>query len=70
MGFFYTYHAQEQIKERKILRIWVEESIKTPDETRRHRNKFYVVKRLNGKTLKVVYTKEKYIKIITAFFIK
>jgi len=70
MEFFYTYHAQEQIKERKILRIWVEESIKTPDETKRYRNKVYVVKKLNGKTLKVIYTKEKYIKIITAFFIK
>ena len=41
-----------------------------PDEPRREGNKHYAVKKLNGHTLKVVYVKEKYIKVITSFFIK
>ena len=70
MEINYTLHAEEQIKERKILKVWVEETIKSPDETKRSGNKYYVTKKLNGKMLKVVYVKEKYIKIITTFFIK
>ena len=70
MDLKYTLHAEEQIKERKILKTWIEETIKSPDETKTDGNKFYVVKKLNGKTLKIVYVKEKYIKVITSFFIK
>lgn len=65
----YTLHAEEQIIERKIEKVWVEETIKFPDITKRDGSKFYVTKKLNGKTLKVVYVKEKYIKVITTFFI-
>ncbi|MFC1769359.1 DUF4258 domain-containing protein [Nanoarchaeota archaeon] len=70
MEITFTYHAKIQMEERKILPIWVEETIKYPDETRRNRNKFYVVKKLNGKVLKVVYVRENYIKVITSFFLK
>ncbi len=57
------------MKERKIEKIWVEETIKAPDWTKVIKNKIYVIKKLNGKTLKVVYVKEKGIKIITAHYI-
>ena len=70
MEIKYTLHAEEQIKERKILKVWVEETIKSPNETKRKEQKYYVAKKLNGKTLKVIYVKEKYIKVITSFFIK
>ena len=70
MNIFYTNHAEMQINERKIQKVWVEETIKRPDLTKNWGNKFYVTKKLNGKTLKVVYVKEKYIKVITSFFVK
>ena len=70
MEIKYTLHAEEQIKERKILKVWVEETIKSPDKTKSAGHKFYIIKKLNGKTLKVIYVKEKYIKVITTFFIK
>jgi len=58
MDINFTLHAKEQIEERKILKIWVEETIKSPNETRHYGNKYYVVKKLNGRTLKVVYVKQ------------
>lgn len=70
MEVTYTLHAEEQLEERKIVKIWVEDAIKSPDEIRRNGNKFYVIKKLNGNILKVVYVKEKNIKVITSFFLK
>ena len=69
MNIVFTLHAKEQIEERRILKVWVEETIKSPDQIVHDNHKCYVVKKLNGKILKVVYTKEKYIKVITAYFI-
>ena len=66
----YTVHAKRQIAKRKILHLWVEESIKSPDLTKIDGHKYYVTKKLNGRTLKVVYVKEKHIKIITSYFEK
>lgn len=70
MEIIFSFHAQEQIKERKIPIIWAEETIKYPDEIIKENSKYYAIKKLNGKTLKVVYIKERYIKVITLFFIK
>ena len=70
MKIVYTRHDEEQIKERKIEKVWIEETIKAPDETKRDGHKFYVIKKLNGMSMKVVYVEEKFIKVITAFFIK
>jgi len=70
MHIVYTLHAEEQLKERKIINVWVEETIKSPDMIKQKGHKCYVIKKLNGKTLKVVYVKEKYLKVVTAYFIK
>jgi len=70
MDIKYTLHAENQIKERKVEKVWIEETIKHPDSTERDGNKYYVVRKLNGRTLKVIYVKEKYIKVITIFFIQ
>ena len=67
MEIKYTYHARIQNERRKLNRVWVEEAIKNPDVTKREGNKFYIVKKLNGITIKVIYIKEKYIKVITVF---
>ena len=70
MKFCYTYHVLQRLKERKIEKIWIEETIKFPDITKHHNHKYYAIKKLNGRVLKVVYVKEKHIKIITSHFIK
>ena len=67
MEIRYTYHARIQIERRKLEEIWIEETIKSPDIVKREGNKFYVVKKLNGITIEVVYLRAKYIKVITVF---
>lgn len=70
MRIVYTEHAKEQIEERKIEYPWVESAIKSPDFTERKTLTKYVArKRLNGKSLEVVYIKERYIKIITVYWV-
>jgi hypothetical protein len=70
MKFVYTLHAEEQIRRRKIEKVWIEETIRSPDSLRRENHKCYAKKKLNGASLKVVFIKEKYIKVVTAYFIK
>ena len=48
MEIKYTNHAEEEIKDRKIEKIWVEETIKSPDITKHDRHKYYVIKKING----------------------
>lgn len=67
MEIVYTLHAEEQIKERKYEKVWIEETIKRPDITQCFGDKYYASKKLNGLTIEVVYIKEKYIKVITAY---
>ncbi len=55
---------------RKILPVWVEETVKSPDSISHIGNKYYVIRRLNGTKLKVVFVKEKFIKIVTTFYTK
>ncbi|MBI2580181.1 DUF4258 domain-containing protein [Candidatus Woesearchaeota archaeon] len=69
MELQYTAHCEEQIAERKLEKVWVEETIRYPDKTERTGKKYYVTKKLNGGTLRVVYIKEKYIKVITAYWL-
>lgn len=70
MDIVYTNHAEDQITERKIEKIWVEEAVKWPHHIQRDGDKYSVIRKLNGFTLQVIYVKERYIKIITAFFIQ
>jgi len=68
MQIIYSNHAEEQIEIRKILKVWVEESIKSPDRTEREgQNKYVARKKLNGRSIEVVYIREKYIKIVTVY---
>lgn len=70
MHIVFTLHAEEQLHERKIEKVWVEDAIRYPDLTELDGHKYYVTRKLNGKTLKVVFVKEKYIKIISSWFLK
>ena len=70
MDIFYSLHAEEQIEERKIEKVWIEEAIKSPDYTEKKRtNKYIVGKKLNGSSIEVVYVKEKHIKVVTVYWI-
>ncbi len=70
MEISYSSHAEEQIEIRKILKVWVEEAIKSPDKTEREgSNKYVVKKKLNGRSIEVVYVREKYIKVVTIYWI-
>ena len=70
MNIVYTFHAEEQIAERKIEKIWVEETIRQPDSANSRGNRYVVSRKLNGHALEVVYVKEKYIKVVTCYFLQ
>ena len=68
MRIVYTKHAVLQMEKRKLEKVWIEETIKYPDKTEREgMKKYYASKKLNGITLEVVYVKESFIKVITAY---
>ena len=70
MIIFYSAHARENIRKRKIELIWIKEILKFPDLLiRKGRFKFHAIKKLNGKTLKIVFIKKRYIKVIILFCI-
>ncbi|MBI4146243.1 DUF4258 domain-containing protein [Candidatus Woesearchaeota archaeon] len=69
MRIEYTNHAEYQLNARCVERVWVEETIKAPNFTKRQEHKFYVTKKLNGKTLRVVYVRETHIKVITMYWV-
>jgi len=69
MNIVYTKHALKRIKFRKIEEIWVEEAIKYPSSTKREGNRYFVRKKLNGKTIEVVCIKEKDINIKTTYWV-
>ena len=68
MEIRYTLHSEEQITERKIEKVWVEETTRYPDKISVIGKKHYAIRKINGGVLKVVYVKEKYIKIITVYW--
>jgi len=57
------------IKERKVEKLWIEEAIKSPDNIEKEFGKYYARKKLNGLSLEVAYIKEKYIKVLTVYWI-
>ena len=70
MEIVYTHHARNKIEKRKIYMTLVEETIKWPNYTRRvEQNKFIATRKLNGRSIEVVYIKEKNIKVITVYWI-
>jgi hypothetical protein len=69
MEIVYTFHAKEKIEFRKIHLVWTEEALRSPDLTKKIGYKYKALKRLNSKSIEVVYLKEEsYIKILTAYW--
>ena len=70
MDINFTLHAKEQIEERKILKIWIEEGLKWSDLTiRLEGGKYAVRKRLNGRSIEIIFIRERDIKILTVYWI-
>jgi hypothetical protein len=71
MNIVYTIHAKKQMMKRKIHEVWVEETIKWPDQTIINGNKIEAIRRVTKHPLKVIYVREeRYLKIITLYLLK
>lgn len=70
MEFEFTLHAKEQIKERKLKVEEVINAIKNPDKTEYEYGKYYSQKDIGRGIIEVVYKKDKYINIITVYWLK
>ena len=68
----YTYHAIKKMLERNLNEETVEFVIRHADYTiNRFEDEIEAFKKMNGKSLKVVYVeKENYIKIITLYWVR
>ena len=65
MKVIFSYHAKKRLFERDIKINEVIESIEMPDYTVSKGDKKEAYKKIKDKTLKVVYSEDKYIKVIT-----
>jgi hypothetical protein len=64
----YTRHAIERKLERNITDEQIKQTLEYPDYTKIYEDRKIAVKRINGKTITVVFVEGKtYIKIITAY---
>jgi len=69
MQIVYTEHAKERLKKRKITPAEVELALKYPDNTISENGKYIVQKNIGRANIEVVYEKDKYIKVITIYYI-
>jgi len=69
MQIIFTEHAKERLKKRKITKEEVELALKSPDKTRKEGGKYLAEKNIGRAKIEVVYEKDKYIKIVTIYYI-
>ncbi len=69
MEIIFTEHAKERMKKRNITKEEIIETIKNPDKTKKIGGKYSSQKNIGRANIEVVYEKEKYIKIITSYFV-
>ncbi|MBM3234576.1 DUF4258 domain-containing protein [Candidatus Pacearchaeota archaeon] len=69
MDIVFTEHAKERMKKRKISEEEVKEVIKYPEKTEKQEGLYYAKKNIQRANIEVVYTKDKYIKVITVYYI-
>jgi len=68
MDIIFTEHAKERMKKRKITEEEIKEVIKYPEKTEKIEGKYYVQKNIQRANIEVVYEKDKYIKVITVYY--
>jgi len=69
MNIIFTEHAKDRIKKRKITEDEVINAIKYPEKTEKREGKYYAQKNIGRGKIEVAYEKEKYIKIISVYWI-
>jgi len=69
MEVIFTEHVKERIKKRKITEEEIITTIKYPDKTIKRNGKYYSKKNIGRARIEVIYEKDKYIKIITVYYI-
>ena len=69
MDIVFTKHAKVQMKERGISEDEVITTVKLPEKTRKIGGIYYCQKRTISGVIEVVFEKEKYIKVITSYWI-
>ncbi len=70
MEIEFTLHAKEQIKERKISEDEVINAIQNPDKIYQEFGKYYAEKDIGRGIIKIIFKKDKYINIITVYWLK
>ena len=69
MEIVFTKHVEDRIKKRKITSDEVINTIKYAEKTIKKEGKYYAQKNIERGKIEVVYEKDKYIKIITVYWI-
>jgi hypothetical protein len=69
MDIMFTDHAKKRIKKRKISEKEVIDSIKNPEKIEEIYGKYYIQKNIGRGIIEVVYEKDKYINVITIYWI-
>ena len=69
MDIVFTDHAKNRIKKRKIKEQEVIDAINNPEKIYQDEGKYYVQKDLSRGKIEIVYQKDKYINIITVYWI-
>ena len=69
MEIIFTKHALLRMKKRKITKDEIINSIKHPENTSKKEGKLYIQKNIDRANIEIVYEKDKYIKVITAYYI-
>ena len=70
MDIIFTEHAKDRIKKRKITKDEIINTIKYPEKIRKREGKYYAQKDIERGKIEVVYEKDKYINIITVYWIR
>jgi hypothetical protein len=69
MKIIFTKHAKERMKKRVITEDEIIQTIKNPDKTKKQGGNYYAQKNIGRANIEVVYEKDKYIKVITIYYI-
>jgi hypothetical protein len=69
MEIVFTEHAKERMKKRGITEDEIIQAIKNPEKTKKAGGNYYVQKNIGRANIEVVYEKDKYIKVITIYYI-
>jgi len=69
MKIEFTDHIRNRLKKRKIKEKEIIDAINNPDNEYKSEGKFYAQKDLGRGKIEVVYQRDKYIKLITVYWI-